>query len=104
VGEDVHLDASASTDADGDELTYQWIPLEYPEGATIPSLNGARPAFAPDQPGIYRFRLVLSDGYATARGERELAVALPAKEGCQTAPAAGPWALTLLLLRRRRAR
>jgi hypothetical protein len=104
VGQEVHLDASASADADGDELSYQWIPLEYPEGATIPALSGARPAFSPDLPGIYRFRLVLSDGYVTARGEREMAVALPVKEGCQTAPTAGPWALALLLLRRRRAR
>jgi hypothetical protein len=67
TGEPVTLDGSASTDADGDLLTYQWALTEQPEGsvASLSDANTVDPSFTPDVDGEYVLTLTVSDGEAT---------------------------------------
>src|SRR5690606_39527890 len=47
VGALVHLDASASVDADGDEITYAWTILQTPAGsaAALSDTRSVKPSF-----------------------------------------------------------
>ena len=67
TGEPVNLDGSASTDADGDLLTYQWALTEQPGGsvASLSDANTVDPSFTPDVDGEYVLTLTVSDGEAT---------------------------------------
>lgn len=69
VGENIVLDASASTDPDGDRLDYVWR-LEFkPLTSAVQDLNGktsSRPSFTPDQPGSYVASLRVTDGRLTS--------------------------------------
>jgi hypothetical protein len=58
------LHATASSDADGDPLTYHWAVEEAPEGSTsaLSDPTSAEPTFTLDVPGAYRFSLVVNDG------------------------------------------
>lgn len=60
----VTLDGSASSDADGDTLTYAWTLPTRPGGssATLSGASGVRPTFTPDVAGSYVASLVVSDG------------------------------------------
>ena len=62
----VELDGTASSDLDGDELTYSWK-LKKPGGsqAVLSTLSGARPTFVPDVHGNYTATLTVSDGQRT---------------------------------------
>lgn len=64
VGSAVMLDGSASSDADGDPLTYKWdIPTKPPgSSATITGDTSAKPSLSLDAEGIYLVRLIVSDG------------------------------------------
>ncbi len=60
----VWLDGRASSDANGDPLTYQWSLVSRPEGSTA-ELSGpesAQPSFVADLPGPYVASLVVGDG------------------------------------------
>ena len=63
TGTVVRLDGRASSDANGDPLTYFWV-LAAPAGsiATLTNPTTATPSFAPDIVGIYAVGLVVSDG------------------------------------------
>gem|GEM_PF-4178974 len=65
VADEVILDGSTSTDADGDTLIYSWSLVSAPAGtsATLDSTNGSQAAFVPDIAGEYVFELVVSDGF-----------------------------------------
>jgi hypothetical protein len=64
VGAFVTLDGSASTDANGDALRYQWTLTSVPAGSSA-SLNdptAVKPTFTADRAGSYSASLVVSDG------------------------------------------
>ena len=66
IGQMVHLDGAASSDVDGDPLTYQWNFASRPLGsrAAFVDSTAAQPTFVVDRPGRYIARLVVRDGRA----------------------------------------
>ena len=64
----INLDGSASLDADGQNLSYQWSLLSTPEAsqAQLNSPDTVKPSFAADRPGIYLAQLIVSDGLLTS--------------------------------------
>jgi len=68
VNELVMLDAGASTDQDGDALTYSWSLSVTPAGsaASLASTSGRQTAFVPDRPGSYVVVLSAFDGKAAS--------------------------------------
>jgi len=64
AGTPVQLDGSASSDPDGDALTYRWWLDSKPANSTATLSGGAtaRPSFTPDAPGQYVAKLIVGDG------------------------------------------
>ncbi|GEM_PF-1042995 len=64
VGDTIVLDASTSTDVDGDLLSYFWQPLIRPVGSTIvlSDITSISPTAVIDKPGTYSFRVYVIDG------------------------------------------
>lgn len=64
VGTTVTLDGSASTDIDGDPLTFRWVFTALPSGsaATLSDPTAVRPTFVVDRAGAYTVQLVVNDG------------------------------------------
>jgi hypothetical protein len=60
----VTLDGSASSDVNGDALTYKWTLLNKPtsSAATLSSATSAKPTFSADIAGVYVFSLQVNDG------------------------------------------
>lgn len=63
VGDTVTLDGSASSDPDGDVLTYQWSLNATPQGsgATLANADTVSPSFVPDLQGLYVVQLIVRD-------------------------------------------
>jgi hypothetical protein len=68
VAATVTLDGGASTDVDGDSLTFRWRLVAAPAGSveTLRSATSVAPTFRIDRPGTYRFELVVSDSAASS--------------------------------------
>jgi hypothetical protein len=66
VGQTVTLDGGASTDAEGDPLSYAWSFVNSPTGsaATLSNPAAVRPTFLADTEGEYVLQLLVNDGVA----------------------------------------
>jgi PKD repeat protein len=64
IGTVIHLDGSASSDVDGNTLTYQWSLTSKPSASTavLQPLTAVNPQFTLDKPGTYVAQLVVNDG------------------------------------------
>jgi hypothetical protein len=64
IGAVVMLNGSASSDANGDPLTYRWAFTSKPNGskASLSSATVVNPTFTADRAGAYVLNLVVNDG------------------------------------------
>ncbi|TQV74216.1 fibro-slime domain-containing protein [Exilibacterium tricleocarpae] len=64
LGATVALNGSASSDPDGDPLTYRWSVISRPAGssAALNDAAAAMPQFTPDRQGVYIVELIVNDG------------------------------------------
>ncbi|MGK5038369.1 PKD domain-containing protein [Janthinobacterium sp. LB3P118] len=67
-GSVVELNGSASSDANGDVLTFAWKLTEKPANstATLSSASSARTTFTADAAGLYVVKLIVNDGKASS--------------------------------------
>ncbi len=65
IGQAVTLDGTASSDHEGDALSYQWSIVSKPAGSlsTLSSASAAMPELAIDSHGSYTLKLVVHDGF-----------------------------------------
>ncbi|BFU94326.1 MAG: hypothetical protein NTNFB02_10480 [Nitrospira sp.] len=64
LGSLITLNGSASSDPNGDPLTYNWTLVSKPagSGADLPNPTSAAPSFTVDRDGTYTVQLVVNDG------------------------------------------
>ena len=64
LGQSVQLDGSASSDVDGQTLTFTWSLTSAPDGstATVSDPSAVKPTISLDKPGQYALQLVVNDG------------------------------------------
>ncbi|HEV8395116.1 MAG TPA: PKD domain-containing protein [Vicinamibacterales bacterium] len=67
----VTLDGNASSDPDGDAVSYQWALTSRPAGsaAVLSDPSAVTPTFLVDRPGTYTAQLIVSDGSASSAAD-----------------------------------
>ena len=97
VGTSVTLDGTASTDANGDLLTYKWSLLYKPTGslASLASATSSKPTFTADTVGTFVVSLVVNDGKADSA---EVSSTTVIAEALNAAPVANAGAAQTILL------
>lgn len=83
VGTLVQLDGRASSDPDGDSLSFRWAFVERPQtsSAELDDPLSPTPAFVPDFEGAYVLELVVSDPQGATSSDRVEIRAVPRPEG-----------------------
>ena len=78
INDSVTLDGSASTDADGDTLTYSWS-LQKPAGSSsiLSDSSLMKPTFTPDIAGTYIVTLKVSDGKTDSASDQASIIVTP---------------------------
>ena len=71
VGDTVTVSGAASTDVDGNPLTFAWTFIARPAGSTtaISDLSAVAPSFVVDRTGTYRLGLVVNDGVVNSEAD-----------------------------------
>ena len=71
VGESATLNGSASSDADGDPLSYAWSIQSRPagSGASVVGAGSVTPTIAIDRSGTYVLRLIVTDGQTSSAAD-----------------------------------
>jgi len=71
AGIPVTLNGSASSDPDGDAISYEWTIIERPVGSidALSSLVASNPTFTPDKAGVYKLSLVVNDGVVNSSAD-----------------------------------
>ena len=92
----VTLDGSASSDANGDALTYKWVVLNKPtnSNAALSSTTSAKPTFNADIAGVYVFTLQVNDG----KVDSSVATVSITASSANVAPVANPGAAQSVVL------
>lgn len=97
VGDTVFLNGTASEDPDGLALTWAWSQASGPE-VTLENGDSAEPGFTVEEPGTYRFALVVTNARGEASEPALTVVDVPYQSinegGCAAvpAPSRGRWA------------
>lgn len=81
VNTEVTLDGSASSDVDGDLLTYGWSFASRPTGSTaiLSNSTAVNPTFTVDKPGSYTLQLLVKDGVAESLADTVVITTLNSK-------------------------
>jgi hypothetical protein len=68
VTQTVHLNGAASSDIDGNPLTYAWSMVSRPAGSTavLSDPGVVNPTFVVDRPGAFVVQLVVNDGFVSS--------------------------------------
>ncbi len=75
AGETAMMDAGASTDPEGDRLSFSWIQLAGPAPVPIVDASQQVAQVTPMDPGVYLFRLTVADGLgASATAQVQITV------------------------------
>jgi hypothetical protein len=82
------LDGTASSDPDGDPLTYAWSFTDRPDGSVHGLIDRTAPiaAFIPDLVGVYRVQLTVSDGEDSCIDEMVLTASPNTPPICDAGP------------------
>ena len=92
----ITLDGSASSDANGDALTYKWVLLNKPtnSNAALSSTTSAKPTFNADIAGVFVFTLQVNDG----KVDSSVATVSITASSANVAPVANPGAAQSVVL------